>query len=96
MTEKKAVVVTTEFRGVFFGYLEDDSDAPNKIRLSDGRLCIYWSPETHGVLGLAAAGPNKDCRIGAKVPEITIWKISGIFQCTPEAAAAWELEPWSA
>lgn len=92
--EKKAVVVTTEFRGVFFGFLEDESEAPNKVTLSDGRLCVYWSEQTKGVLGLAATGPNKTCRIGPAVPELTVWKVTGIFRCTPKAVEAWKSEPW--
>lgn len=92
--DKRPVVVTTEFRGVFFGYVENDSEAPAKIELSDSRMCVYWSQQTRGVLGLAAQGPNSDSRVGPKVPKITLWKITGIFDCTPEAAEKWELGRW--
>ena len=90
----KPVVVTTEHRGVFFGYVVDDTNAPTSIKLKDVRNCVYWSQQTKGVLGLAAAGPSKDSRIGPKVPEADLWKITGVFACSPEATEAWESEPW--
>lgn len=90
----KPVVVTTEHRGVFFGYVVDDSNVPTSIKLKDVRNCVYWNEQTKGVLGLAATGPNKNSRIGPKVPEATIWKLTGIWDCTPEATEAWESEPW--
>lgn len=92
--KKIAVVVTTENRGVFFGYVVDDKKLPASIKLSDTRNCIYWSSATRGVLGLAAKGPSKDSRIGPKVPLATLWKITGVFECSPEAVKAWESEPW--
>ena len=88
------VVVTTEFRGVFFGQLKQD-EAPESVVLTDARNCIYWTASIRGVLGLAATGPGLGCRIGPKVPEITLWKITGIFVCTKEAAKAWEAAPWN-
>lgn len=92
--KKKPVVVTTEYRGVFFGYVEDSKEAPVRIELSDVRNCIYWSTSIKGVLGLAATGPNSDCKIGPSVPTATIWKVTGIFGCTSEAAEAWEKSAW--
>jgi hypothetical protein len=38
--KERAVVVTTEHRGVFFGYADDiDGD---QIELKRVRLCLYW------------------------------------------------------
>lgn len=94
MNDKRPVVITTEWRGVFFGYMKDESEKPNRIILENARLCVYWSTQTRGVLGLAANGPNEDCRIGPRVPSAEIWKVTGIFDCTPEATEQWELGPW--
>jgi len=93
--KQTAVVVTTEHRGVFFGYVEDDTALPDKITLTDARMCVYWSEQVKGVLGLAATGPNDKCRIGTKVPRFTAWKITSVSECTPEAIEAWEQAPWS-
>jgi hypothetical protein len=91
---QKPVIVTTEHRGVFFGYIENDAKLPTEITLNGVRNCVYWSGQTKGVLGLAAQGPNKECRIGPKVPSATLWKVTGVFDCTPVATEAWESEPW--
>lgn len=85
----KAVLVTTEFRGVFFGYVTDDSDLPAKITLKDARNCIYWRTG-NGVFGLAATGPSKECKIGPTIPSFTAWKVTSVTECTDEAAAAWK------
>ena len=36
--DKKAVVVTTKERGVFFGYIVDQDDLPEKITLSNAKV----------------------------------------------------------
>ena len=64
----KPVVVTTAHRGVFFGYIDGKpTDAPT-IRIERARMCVYWSADIKGVLGLAATGPSKDCRRGRSWP----------------------------
>jgi hypothetical protein len=83
------VLITTEFRGVFFGYVKEDSKLPEQITLTDSRNCIYWT-ECGGFLGLAATGPGNSCRIGAKIPEITLYKVTSVTPVAPEAAKAWE------
>jgi len=42
VTNGRAVVVTTENRGVFFGYVRDESKAPAQITLEKVRNCVYW------------------------------------------------------
>lgn len=92
--DKRPVVVTTEYRGVFFGYVEDDSKLPSEITLSSARMCVYWSSATKGVLGLAATGPAKDCRVTQATPRFTAYKVTAVAECSPEAAEAWEAGPW--
>jgi len=87
MTDKRPVVVTTEFRGVFFGYAENT--AGDAIRLTGARNCIYWSPKTGGFMGLASGGPGKGSRIGARA-DVELRKITAVLDVTPEAVAAWE------
>lgn len=87
---KKPVVVTTEFRGVFFGIVEDDAKAPGQITLSGARNCRYWSADVDGFVGLATKGPTPQCTIGPAVPEMTLYKITCVMPCTEEAAKAWE------
>lgn len=85
----KAVLVTTEFRGVFFGYITDSSKVPAEITLAGARNCIYWD-KCGGFLGLAVTGPNKDCRIGARLSEpLTLYKITSVTPVSTEAEKAW-------
>ena len=85
----KPVLVTTEFRGVFFGYVKNDKKAPAEITLTGVRNAIYWT-ECGGFIGLAATGPNKSCRIGARIDELTLYKITSVTPVSTEAEKAWE------
>jgi hypothetical protein len=86
----KPVLVTTEFRGVFFGFVKNDSELPKEITLINARNCIYWSSDCGGFLGLAANGPTRQCKIGANVPELTLYKITSVSPVTDKAVKAWE------
>lgn len=71
MKEKEVpLVVTTQHRGVFFGF---GRPTENKIiKLKNAQMCVYWSRDVKGVLGLASKGPTSDSKIGPPVPEITL------------------------
>lgn len=84
------VLVTTEFRGVFFGYLKDDSKAPAEIELTGVRNCLYWSSDVGGFLGLASTGPTSGCKIGKKVPELKLYKITSVTPVESAAVDKWE------
>ena len=90
MATKKPVLITTEFRGVFFGYIKKDKKLPKEITLTNVRNCISWTNDCGGFLGLAASGPTKDCRIGKQVPEVTLYKVTSVTPVKPGAAEAWE------
>lgn len=84
------VVVTTDKRGVFFGWADKDADfTGDTIRLELARNCITWSRTIGGFLGLAAAGPNEHCRIGAVAPAITLRGVVSTTECSPVAAKKW-------
>jgi hypothetical protein len=89
---ERAVVVTTEHRGVFFGYTTDTSG--DLIALRSARNCIYWPAENKGFLGLASMGPLNGARIGPAA-DIELRKITCVAECTPAAVKAWEAAPWS-
>lgn len=94
-TTKKGspLLVTTEHRGVFFGYgTRTDADT---IELTDARMAVYWTSNLKGVLGLAAQGPSSGCRISPSVPVLTLRAVTSVTECSPEAAKAWEKAPWN-
>ena len=87
------MVVTTEYRGVFFGW-----GVPTKekiITLEKAQMCVYWSVDIGGVLGLASRGPSKNCRVGPAIPKITLQGVTSIMEASPEAAEAWANKPWA-
>jgi hypothetical protein len=90
MNDRIPVLVTTQYRGVFFGWADPaDVEDKAKIRLTQIRNCIVWSSTIGGFLGLAKTGPNADCRIGAEAPEAILHDITSCTICTEEAAQAW-------
>ena len=89
------VIVTTEHRGVFFGYLNGEAPTKEKATITEARNCIYWDADTKGFMGLAVDGPGSKCRVGPAAPSVTLYGITGVVTCTPEAAAKWESAPWS-
>jgi hypothetical protein len=86
------LLVTTAHKGVFFGYGQP-SDKPT-IRITQARMCVYWSADCKGVLGLAATGPSDTCKIGPAVPALTLRDVTSVAECSPEAAKKWEEGPW--
>lgn len=90
--EMKPVLVTTEHCGVFFGYADNvDGDV---IELKDARLCVYWTAEVKGFMGLASHGPVKGCRIGNKAPSIKLRNITAVLEVSPKAVERWEADIW--
>jgi hypothetical protein len=87
--KNKAVLVTTEFRGVFFGYVDNDNKLPDEITLKKVRNCIYWDFSMDGFLGLASRGPNDKCKIGAEVSELRLFKVTSVTPVSDEAAKKW-------
>lgn len=91
------VLVTTTNRGVFFGYLDTPADdmSPTSIKLMNARNAVFWDVETRGFLSLASTGPSDKCRVTPAAPSMTLYGVSSVTACTPEAVAAWELGPWA-
>jgi hypothetical protein len=90
--KQRAVLVTTEHRGVFFGYA-DKTDGKT-IKLKNARNCVYWSADIKGFLGLANMGPSKSCRIGPPA-DIELRNVTCVAEVTEKAVKAWEGQPWS-
>jgi len=87
------LIVTTEHRGVFFGYGQVTTE--KTIRLTDVQMCVYWSSDLKGVLGLASIGPTKQCKIGPPAPAMTLQGVTAIIEVSAEAEAKWKTQPWN-
>jgi len=58
------------------------------IFLERSRLCLYWSADMRGFMGLASIGPNSSCKIGPPA-DITLRSITAVLEVTAEAEAKW-------
>jgi hypothetical protein len=93
---RKVVVTTDETRrGVFYGDLESYDENMQTCKLKNARMAIYWSSETHGVLGLASIGPQNGSRISPPVPQIELNGVTSIMDTTDIAVKQWEKEIWN-
>jgi hypothetical protein len=89
---ERPILVTTQHRGVFFGY-SSATEGP-VVNLKRGRMCVYWSSDLRGVLGLAVMGPGPQCKIGPAI-DLQLSDVTMIAEVTPQAAEKWESAPWS-
>ena len=95
MKKGTAVVVTTEYRGVFFGLLTKSvKEIPKTLELKECRNCVYWSSDVKGFIGLSTTGPSVNCRVGPAAATMRLNAITSIAPCSKDAVAAWRAEPW--
>jgi len=90
--ESKPLIVTTEHRGVFFGYGEP-SDQPT-IRLEKPRMVVYWSADVRSVVGLAANGPSDACKVSPAASAIILRGVTSVIECTEAATRKFEESRW--
>ena len=95
--KKRMAVVTTDStrRGVFFGEVVKHDIANGVCTLNDAQMCVYWSRETRGVVGLASIGPQAGSRVTPIIPFIELNGVTAIIDATGGAASAWREMPWN-
>lgn len=89
--KERAVLVTTQHRGVFFGYATKTDGAI--INLRAARNCLYWAKDVKGFIGLANTGPIGGSRVGPPA-DIELRDITSVTTVLPEAVKVWESAPW--
>lgn len=94
---KIPVLITTDNtkRGVFMGYIDPKCAQDTILEVEEIRMAVMWSSDVKGVLGLAATGPTKGCRITKAAPRAKLHGVTAVIELTKEAVKAWEKEPWS-
>lgn len=97
--EKVPVLITTDKdkRGVFMGLIDPEEmqkDNVTEVVAEEVRMAVYWSSSVKGVVGLAATGPDKHCKISKATPKARLTGITAMMQLTDEALKAWRSEPW--
>jgi hypothetical protein len=91
--KSRPVLVTTAHRGVFVGQTTGALEA-EALMLTNCRMVVYWSADSHGVLGIAKRGVTKSCRLSPAVDKISLRSITSVIEASAEAAKSWESEPW--
>jgi len=85
----KAVLVTTEHRGVFAGLVDDNQDLSlRSFGLKEAKMAIYWGT-TKGVMELASTGPTEKSRISAQADIPVLNDITAVFNITELAWKKW-------
>ncbi|MGX9958566.1 DUF6948 domain-containing protein [Xanthomonas euvesicatoria] len=83
----RPVIVTTEHRGVFFGYAS--ATEGTEIKLENARMAIAFGT-TRGILELAETGPTSRSKISARAPAIDVRKVTAVIEVAPAAVEKWE------
>lgn len=93
---KVPVLITTDStkRGVFMGFIDPKDADKETLEAEEVRMAVLWSIDVKGVLGLAATGPSKNCRITAAAKKATLKGVTAVVEITDEALQAWRKEPW--
>lgn len=92
-SKERPVLVTTQHRGVFFGFTADGDG--ERVTLKRCRNVLYWDQECKGFLGLTNTGPLGASRIGPEAPEVQLRNITSVSEMTPAAAKAFtEFPVW--
>ena len=85
----KHVLVTTEYRGVFFGELVSEADSGRTVVLDHVRCAIRFGTEG-GFLELARTGPTDNSKIGTEAPSVKLYGVTSITECTEKAVDTWK------
>ena len=96
MKGKIPVIITTDSskRGVFMGFINPEDADKETLIAEEVRMAVQWSSSAKGVVGLAAKGPTKSCRISPAAPKATLKGVTATMQISDEALVAWRNEPW--
>lgn len=96
MKDKVPVLITTDSskRGVFMGFIDPKDADKETLEAHEVRMAVYWSADVKGVVGLAAKGPTKSCKITASSKRAILKGVTATLEISDEALAAWRKEPW--
>ena len=83
-TKTRAVLVTTQHRGVFFGMATKTTG--ETIELTDVRNILYWPQECKGFLGLAADGPKTGAKLGPAAQRVELRNITSVTDLSEASA----------
>lgn len=95
--KKIPAIITTDKRGVFMGLIDEsefEKETLTDIVAEEVRMCVYWSSNVKGVVGLAHHGPDKESRITSPTKKAKLVGVTALMAMTDKALEAWRAEPW--
>lgn len=95
--DKIAVLITTDHnkRGVFMGLIDPNDRHKETIMAEEVRMCVYWSEDMKGILGLASMGPSKTCKISKATKKALLHGVIAVIDLSEKALKNWRKEPWA-
>lgn len=76
------------------GFIDPKDADKETIEAEEVRMAVYWSTDVKGVVGLAAHGPTKNCKITAAAKKAVLKGVTATLEVSEEAVKAWRKEPW--
>lgn len=97
MKDKVPVLITTDNtkRGVFMGFIDPKDADKTDFIAEEVRMAVYWDSSIRGVIGLAAVGPNNNCKITPAAKKAHLKGVTATFELSEDAVKAWRKEPWA-
>jgi hypothetical protein len=98
---ERPVIVTTSYRGVFFGYArlpdlpcrqaggQATDTSGETITLRNARMAIYWGT-TKGLFELADTGPTEKSKISAPAKSIELRGVTAVIGVSGKAEKKWK------
>lgn len=91
MSELIPAIITTEYRGVFFGYIKEEQIKETTLDVEKCRNVRYWTSEVNGFQGLSSNGPSNGCTISAMAGgPVVLHKVTSVSVCSESATQKWE------
>ena len=82
------VIVTTVYRGVFVGYVDEQKADQKTLELKQARMVLYFGT-TRGLFQLAEYGPTEATRITDKA-DVLLHDVTAVLRLSDRANEAWK------
>jgi len=89
MEKGDSVIITTKYRGVYHGILENLDRDREQVVLTAANMVRRWGTK-NGVDQLAKTGPTESSIIADMALEVLLPGITSVVVCTTQATKKWE------
>ena len=86
--KKRHVLITTQYKGVYQGEYVSNDSVNRTCVLKKANMVRKWGT-TEGVDELANTGPTSESIISACAPQIELYGLTSLVDCTVKAIKKW-------